>query len=202
MTPPSQGPSGPSEPPDPRLRRLRPVAGPGSPTVFVADEQDAEPVDVGRYGRLVEEALANQAVGGDLEVSLLFVDLETISDLHKRFMDLDGPTDVLSFPIDEDLAEPGRFPDGGTAGPDREPGDPDDVPLLLGDIVICPAVARGNAPEHAGTYEDELALLVVHGVLHLLGHDHADDAPRAAMWARERAILDECWGPLARDPWT
>jgi probable rRNA maturation factor len=177
------------------------VPGPGHPTVFAADEQADEPVDVVRYARLVEDALAAQGVGGDLEVSLLFVDVGTISDLNQQFMELEGPTDVLSFPIDDDLTEPGRFPDGGTAGPDREPGDPDDLPLLLGDIVICPAVAKVNAPEHAGTFADELALLVVHGVLHLLGHDHADEAPRAAMWERERAILDQCWGPLAGDPW-
>ncbi len=177
------------------------MPGPGTPTVFVADEQAEEPVDVARYGRLLEDALAHLDVTGDLEVTLLFVDTETISELHLQFMDLPGPTDVLSFPIDEEVAEPGRFPDGGTAGPDREPGDPDDVPLLLGDIVVCPAVAHRNAPEHAGTAGDELALLVVHGVLHLLGHDHADDEQRAAMWAREREVLDACWGPLARDPW-
>ena len=61
--------------------------------------------------------------------------------------------------------------------------------MLLGDVVICPTVARRNAPEHAGTYEDELALLVVHGVLHVLGMDHAEPDETAAMQARERELL-------------
>jgi probable rRNA maturation factor len=62
--------------------------------------------------------------------------------------------------------------------------------LLLGDVAICPAVARRNAPTHAGTFDDELALLVVHGVLHLLGMDHAEVDERAEMQARERELLD------------
>jgi probable rRNA maturation factor len=60
---------------------------------------------------------------------------------------------------------------------------------VLGDVVICPAVASRNAPEHAGTYEDELALLVVHGVLHLLGMDHADDDEAEIMERREQELL-------------
>jgi probable rRNA maturation factor len=64
------------------------------------------------------------------------------------------------------------------------------MPLLLGDVVICPAVAARQAPEHAGTVDDELALLVVHGVLHVLGHDHADDEERLIMQARERELLE------------
>jgi rRNA maturation RNase YbeY len=60
-----------------------------------------------------------------------------------------------------------------------------DLPVLLGDVVICPRVAERNAPEHAGTYDDEMALLVVHGILHLLGHNHEEDGERAEMWARQ-----------------
>ncbi len=56
-------------------------------------------------------------------------------------------------------------------------------------MYVCPSIAARNAPHHAGTYEDELALLVVHGVLHVLGHDHADEAETAAMQARERELL-------------
>jgi probable rRNA maturation factor len=63
------------------------------------------------------------------------------------------------------------------------------MPLLLGDVVICPAVAARNAPEHAGTYDNELALLLVHGILHLLGMDHDDEAEAAAMEALERQLL-------------
>ncbi|HEY6414947.1 MAG TPA: rRNA maturation RNase YbeY, partial [Acidimicrobiales bacterium] len=62
-------------------------------------------------------------------------------------------------------------------------------PLLLGDVVVCPAVAERQAPEHAGSYDDELALLVVHGVLHVLGHDHAGVDEAAIMQARERELL-------------
>ncbi|HEY4608917.1 MAG TPA: rRNA maturation RNase YbeY, partial [Ilumatobacteraceae bacterium] len=76
-------------------------------------------------------------------------------------------------------------------GPDRAPPDPADMPLLLGDVVICPAVAARQAPEHAGTVDDELALLVVHGVLHVLGHDHADESERLVMQARERELLEQ-----------
>jgi probable rRNA maturation factor len=84
-----------------------------------------------------------------------------------------GPTDVLSFPID--------------SGDDLDDADE----RLVGDIVICPAVAARNARSHAGTYPDELALLLVHGVLHLLGHDHEDDADAGRMEALERSILAE-----------
>ena len=73
--------------------------------------------------------------------------------------------------------------------------------LLLGDVVVCPAVAVANAPAHAGSYDDEVALLVVHGVLHLLGMDHATDDERDAMQARERELLAAHHGPLAADPW-
>ena len=66
--------------------------------------------------------------------------------------------------------------------------------MLLGDVVICPAVAARNAPEHAGTYDDELALLVVHGVLHLLGMDHDDDDEAEAMEQRERELLAKFHG--------
>ena len=132
---------------------------------------------------------------------MLFVDEGTIADLNGRFMGSAGPTDVLSFPIDGEPEVPGRWPDQGGPGPDRLGDDLDDLPVLLGDVVVCPAVAARNAPGHAGSYDDELALLVVHGVLHLLGHDHAEPEERAEMQARERALLEEFHGPLAADPW-
>jgi probable rRNA maturation factor len=138
---------------------------------------------------LAHDVLVAEGVRGDAELSLLFVDETAIAELNGRFMDSDGPTDVLAFPID-DPAVSGRWPDSGTSGPDREDPEPDDLPLLLGDVVVCPAVARRQAPEHAGTYEDELALLVVHGVLHVLGHDHGEPEETAVMQARERALLD------------
>jgi len=140
-------------------------------------------------------------VTGDAELSLLFIDAEAMATLNTNFMDVDGPTDVLAFPIDAGPVDPGRQPDGGTPGPDRDPPGADELPLLLGDVVICPEVAARNAPEHAGTVDDEIALLVVHGVLHVLGMDHADAADRVAMQERERTHLLEFWRMPQRNPW-
>ena len=187
-------------PPRPTVRRRG--AGDGVVTVFVADEQRDQPVDVTASGRLAEQVLAAEGVQGEAELSVLFVDRDTIASLNHDFMEHDGPTDVLSFPIDGELAQSGRWPDEGGPGPDREMPDPDDLPLLLGDIVICPDVAAANAPGHAGSFDDEIALLVVHGILHLLGMDHADPAEQAAMQARERELLEQFHGVPARDPWT
>jgi probable rRNA maturation factor len=111
-----------------------------------------------------------------------------MSDLNKRFLGKEGPTDVLAFPIDVEPIEGGRSPDSGGTGPGFT-SEPSDLPTVLGDVVICPAVAFRNAPDHAGTYADELALLVVHGVLHLLGMDHDDDDEAELMERRERQLL-------------
>jgi probable rRNA maturation factor len=161
----------------------------GEIQVFGADEQAAAPVDVDRWVALAREVLVAEGVSGEAELSLLFVDEATIAELNARFMDADGPTDVLAFPIDDPVVA-GRWPDAGTAGPDRDDPEPGDLPLLLGDVVVCPAVAERQAPEHAGSYDDELALLVVHGVLHVLGHDHAEPGETAVMQERERVLLD------------
>lgn len=176
----------------------RPRQGPddGTVTVFVADEQDDQPVDAERWARLGEAVLTTEGVRGEAELSVLFVDEATIAGLNERFMGHTGPTDVLSFPLDG-----APHPAGGDVVPGPRPPFEDDLPLLLGDVVICPAVAARNAPDHAGDYDDELALLLVHGILHVLGHDHATDAERAVMWARERELLTAHHGPLARDPW-
>ena len=159
--------------------------------VFAADEQSAEPVDTLRWVKLAEAVLAAQGVRGDAELSMLFVDETAIAELNKRFLGKDGPTVVLAFPIDDDVYEGGRLPDSlGPAGP-ADDIEPSDLPVLLGDIVLCPAVAKRNAPEHAGTYDDEIALLVVHGILHLLGMDHLDDEEAKAMEQREQELLNE-----------
>jgi probable rRNA maturation factor len=189
-----------SEPPRSRRPRRRGPAD-GDVTVFVADEQAGRPVATGRWQQLAVDVLDAEGVQGECELSVLFVDELTISDLNQRFMGHDGPTDVLSFPIDGEANPPGRWPDNGGPGPDRLDDDLDDLPLLLGDVVVCPAIADRNAPTHAGSYDDELALLVVHGILHLLGMDHADDTARAAMQDRERSLLAAHHGPLASDPW-
>jgi probable rRNA maturation factor len=122
--------------------------------VLVSDRQPA-PVDAPALARLAAEVLAAEGRGGE-ELSLSFVDEAEIADLHQRYMGEEGPTDVLSFPLDEDG--------------------------LLGDVVVCPAVAARAKPDAS---EAELRLLVVHGVLHLLGYDHEEDGERAEMWARQ-----------------
>lgn len=157
--------------------------------VFVADEQSDAPVDTMRWVRLAEDVLRAEKMRGETELSMLFVDETAMTDLNKRFHGKDGPTDVLAFPIDEDPVEGGRSPDSGGTGPGYSPPEPSDMPVMLGDLVICPAVAARNAPEHAGTYDDEVALLVVHGILHLLGMDHLDDDEAEEMEARERDLL-------------
>jgi probable rRNA maturation factor len=156
--------------------------------VFAADEQSTHPVDTLRWVKLAEAVLAEEGVRGETEVSLLFVDETAIADLNSRFLGKDSATDVLAFPIDEEPAESGRSPDSGGTGPGFTV-EPEEVPTLLGDVVICPAVAQRNASDHAGTYDDEIALLVVHGLLHLLGLDHEDPVEAEAMEAKERALL-------------
>jgi probable rRNA maturation factor len=182
------------------LKRRGPAEG--VVTVFVSDEQAALPIVVEKWQQLALAVLADEGVEGEAELSVMFVDEGTIGDLNKRFMEVDGPTDVLSFPIDGDPNEPGRWPAAGGPGPDRIENDPEDLPLLLGDVVICPLVAERNAPIHAGSFDDEIALLVVHGILHLLGMDHAEEAERLEMQSRERELLAAHYGSLAADPWT
>lgn len=174
-------------PAPPSSGRPRRTGDEGDIEVFVADEQDAHPVELDRWEALARSVLAAEGVSGDAELALLFVDEVTMAELNQTFMGHEGPTDVLAFPIDDDDVLVGRSPDGSTSGPDRSPAS--EVPLLLGDVVVCPAVAARNAPSHAGTYVDELALLIVHGILHVLGHDHAEPEETATMQAKERELL-------------
>lgn len=158
--------------------------------MFVADEQDAVPVDVARWQTLARSVLATEGVRGHAEMSLLFIAPDDMAELNSQFMGKQGPTDVLAFPIDASEVEVASLP-ARSVGPDRAPADPGDMPLLLGDVVVCPSVAAAQAPEHAGTLDDELALLVVHGILHVLGHDHAEPDETARMRARELELLQE-----------
>ncbi len=75
------------------------------------------------------------------------------------------------------------------------------MPVLLGDIVICPAVAYRNAPEHAGNYDDEVALLVVHGLLHLMGMDHQEDEEAEEMETKERELLARYYAEIRAEAW-
>lgn len=163
--------------------------------VFVADEQTDHPVDTLRWVRLARSVLEAEGVRGDAELSVLFVDETAMTDLNQRFTGKEGPTDVLAFPIDEEPTEGGRSPDSGGTGPGFVPPEPSDLPVLIGDVVICPTVAARNAPEHAGTYDDEMALLLVHGILHLMGMDHVDDAEANEMERRERELLAQYHRP-------
>jgi probable rRNA maturation factor len=157
--------------------------------VFVADEQSEFVVDHLRWLKLAENVLAAEGVRGDAELSILFVDPGAMAELNERFHAQQGPTDVLAFPIDDEPSEGGRSPDAGGTGPGYTPPEPSELPTLLGDVVICPAVATTNAAENAVTYDDEVALLIVHGILHLLGMDHGEDDEAEAMEARERELL-------------
>ena len=175
-------------PMDPRRRR-RPGPPEGQPIVFAADEQPHPGVELDVLTALAEGVLREEGVRGACELALYFVDEPTIADLNERFLDGEGPTDVLAFPIDDEVAEIGRSPDAGSTGPDRPPFEASEVPLLLGDVLVCPTVAERNAAEHGRPLRDELALLVVHGTLHVRGMDHADDEEAAVMQARERELL-------------
>lgn len=128
-----------------------------TPTILVDDRQGS-PVDIEGLVRLAEATLAGEHVE-DAELSVSFVTDDEIAELHLRYMDEEGPTDVLSFPLDDVDEEGAR---------------------ILGDVVISPAAAERNNPSDPAS---ELRLLLVHGILHLLGHDHEAEPDRAAMWA-------------------
>ena len=132
----------------------KPEAGGPGRGVLVSDRQSGA-VDGPGLARLAAAVLAAEGRDDD-ELSLSFVTEDEMADLHVRYLGEAGPTDVLSFPLDEDG--------------------------LLGDVVVCPAVAARANPADPGA---ELRLLVVHGVLHLLGYDHEADEERAAMWERQ-----------------
>jgi probable rRNA maturation factor len=163
------------------------------PTVFGADEQRDVEVDVPRWVRLAHLVLDEERVrdryGPSSELSLLFVDEATMAELNERWLGSSGPTDVLAFPLDEELAPGGRQPDQGGRGPGA-PTDPGDPPTQLGDVVVCAAYAQRQARERGNGFDDELALLVVHGVLHLLDYDHAEPEETAVMRRREQELLE------------
>jgi len=121
------------------------------------------------------------------ELSVLLVDEKVMADLHERWMGEPGPADVLSFPMDE-LRPPGP-PQAGNGHGDRGDASSDPSPALLGDVVLCPQVAARQAREAGHSTGDELELLCTHGLLHLLGYDHAEDEERAVMFGLQDKLL-------------
>ncbi len=156
--------------------------------IYAADEQSDHPVAVERWSALARSVLVAEGITNDTEVSLLFVDEGAIAALNERFLEKVGPTDVLSFPIEDEADRSGRSPDEGGTGPGSIEAETSRL-LLLGDVVICPAVAASNAVDHGVTFDDEIALLVVHGILHLLGMDHEVDGEAVRMERREQELL-------------
>lgn len=133
--------------------------GDHTPRILVSNRHPA-PIDEGSLIELARACLTGEGAARS-ELSVSFVTADEMADLHARYLDEEGPTDVLSFPL-------GDTDEGGAQ--------------ILGDVVIAPDVAAANRPEDPAA---ELRLLLVHGILHLLGHDHEDEGERAEMWAKQ-----------------
>lgn len=169
----------------------------GAPQVTV-DDRRAPPgdgaVEPAGLAELLGAVLALEGVPQGAEAGLHLVDRAEMTALNSVHMGAEGPTDVLSFPVD-----------GGDQFdvPDRTPRtDHSAVPVLVGDVVLCPEVAGAQAADHAGSWLEECRLLVVHGGLHLCGWDHRTDAERAAMWRRERELMSALGIVPSGDPWS
>ncbi|MDV6012094.1 rRNA maturation RNase YbeY [Haloechinothrix sp. LS1_15] len=152
-------------------------------SIEIANESGVA-VDEGSLIAVARFALDKMQVSPLAELAISLVTLQTMEDLHERWMELPGPTDVMAFPMDEL---------GG-----RRPDAPDTSPALLGDIVLCPAFAGDQARTAGHALDEELRLLTVHGVLHLLGYDHAEPEEEREMFGLQRRILDE-YTVAARD---
>jgi probable rRNA maturation factor len=145
--------------------------------IEVANESSID-VDELRLVGVCRQSLDTLGIHPLVELSVRLVDEDEMSNLHERYMDEPGPTDVLSFPMDE--LRPGRA--------DVEP-DPDDQPSMLGDIVLCPSVARRQAVEAGHDTQTELELLCTHGILHLLGYDHGEPDEEREMFGLQAQLL-------------
>jgi len=131
-------------------------------------------VDLDELRHCAVYVMQQMHVHPDADLCVRIIDEAAMEVLHVQWMDLPGPTDVMSFPMDE--LRPGRD--------DEEPQDG-----VLGDLVLCPTVAAKQADEAGHTAEEELLLLTVHGILHLLGFDHAEPDERRAMFELQRRLL-------------
>lgn len=142
-------------------------------SIEVNNESGAE-VDEAEFAALGRFVLDAMHVHPQSELSILFVDTDAMTQLHVQWMDEPGPTDVLSFPMDE--LRPGR------EGEETPPG-------TLGDVVLCPDVAAEQAVVAGHSTVEELLLLTTHGILHLLGYDHAEPEEEKEMFALQRRLL-------------
>jgi probable rRNA maturation factor len=140
---------------------LASMADDDQPPLIALDDRQGDAVDLEGLMTLARATLLGEGIA-DAELSISLVTEEEIAGLHERYLHEAGPTDVLSFPLDDEAGEDGL--------------------RQLGDVVIAPAIAARNNPDDPAA---ELRLLLVHGILHLLGHDHMDDGERAEMWARQ-----------------
>jgi probable rRNA maturation factor len=150
--------------------------------VDVLDESGAAAgVDVVALAQLCRFVMRRMRLHPATELTLRLVDLPTITLLNEKWMGSKGPTDVLSFPMDE--LKPGR-------GHDNEPDEDQDTGYL-GDIALCPQVAEQQAPAAGHSTSDEIDLLTVHGILHLLGYDHATPEEHSEMFGIQGRLLLE-----------
>src|SRR5919197_1093225 len=147
-------------------------------SIEVLNESGAE-VDEAALVALARHVLDSMQVHPLAELSLLLVDKTAMTELHEKWMDEPGPTDVLAFPMDElRPAQPGAV--GEEVAVD---------PSLLGDVVLCPEVARAQAKKAGHSVTDELHLLCTHGILHLLGYDHAEPEEHKEMFDLQAQLL-------------
>ncbi len=145
-------------------------------SVFLADEQ-GETVDLDQLRGLAELVLREEGYPDGTELTVLLVNEDEMSSYNERFLDRSGPTDVLAFPVEELV--PGVVPDH----------DPNGPPLMIGDVIVAPAYVGRQAAEYEVAFDDEMALMVTHGILHLLGYDHLDNDDAELMERRETEVL-------------
>lgn len=168
--------------------------------VDVLDESDSQ-CEVAGLVRLCRFVMRRMRLHPATELCVRLVDIDTITTLNEQWMDDHGPTDVLSFPMDElrpgdhqsvDISHTDRSADVAAsqalsaAGQDHEDQTP-----YLGDIALCPQIAAGQAPAAGHSADDEIDLLLVHGILHLLGFDHAEPEEHARMFGLQSTLLIE-----------
>ena len=154
-------------------------------SIEVANESGVA-VDESALASVARHVLAAMQVNPSAELSIMVVTTEVMTELHERWMDEPGPTDVMAFPMDE-LVDESRRPDAPEIGP-----------ALLGDVVLCPAFAAAQARQAGHGLADELHLLTVHGVLHLLGYDHGEPEQEREMFGLQNRLL-ATWRTACRE---